>query len=117
VLGTIPSLNVGYGYGEDAWEETRRADDPTAWEEPLDVAPGGRLLVGRGKPWRYTEADALWLFCLPLFVLNTVTDLRTLVVTPVLSLLKGETPDVALGSHPCAFTFRVVDEQLELVEG
>ena len=117
VLGKMPSLTVGYRFGEGEWGETRRADDPTSWEEPLAVAAGGRLIVGRGKPWQYTEADAFWHFCVPLFVLNEVKDLRTLVVTPVLSLLKGETPDVALGSHPSAFKFRVVDEQLELVEG
>ena len=60
-----------------------------------------------------TPNDAHWHFCVPLFVLNTVTDLRALVVTPVLSLLQGETPDVALGSHPYAVKFRVGDERLE----
>ena len=117
LLGKMPSLTVGYGFGEDQWGEIRRVDDPTSWEEPLDVAAGGRLIVGHGKPWPYTEPEALWHFCVPLFVLNTVTDLSELVVTPVLSLLKGEPPDVALGSHPWAFTFRVVDERLERVEG
>jgi hypothetical protein len=91
-----------------------RADDPTTggeggpWEG-INVAAGGRLIV-------LSEEDSQWHFCLPLFVLNTIRDLTDYVVTPVISLLQGNTPDVALGNHPHAFRFQAVDGSLELAE-
>ena len=80
------------------------------------MAAGGRLILMCGRPWQYPEQDSEWHFCLPLFVLNTVRDLREYVVTPVISLLRGDAPEVALGNHPHAFRFRAVDERLELAE-
>lgn len=122
LLGKTPSLTVCYCPGETEWKDALSADDPAALTEwkNLGLAAEGRLIVEEPQRWKkkvaYDEQGSGWCFCLPLFVLDTARDLKVHVVNPVTSLLAGQKPESALGSHPHVLRFREDDGVLSLRE-
>ena len=113
--GCVPRIEVGYRtVGEDGFT-TGSSFTTDGWAEygidktgycpsyPVEIWSDG------GVPWN--RKDVEWFFGVPLFCVNTLEDLDSMLIEPIIKLLKGGVPEAVFEKVP-AFCFKIENDQL-----
>ena len=107
--GQIPRIEVGYyGYSEEkidanCMEAAGTSFTQEEWEDFFPKAKGKYASWPKSvKPCKGVRWDdgANWVFAVPLFSVNSGSDIDRLIIQPAMKLLSGESPEEAFNDVP-----------------